>query len=227
MTAQPAIELHNVCKSFIEAGLSRSVLENINISFNSGKLIAIQGRSGSGKSTLLNLMAGLDLPDSGEIYTAGHALNRLSEQQRTLIRRKHMGFIFQSFNLIPTLTVSENLLFPLELNRIERREALSEVDSILEHFSLADRTGSYPDQLSGGEQQRVAIARGVIHRPQIVFADEPTGNLDLDTERTILEYIQRLPQEYAVTLVCVTHSAEIAAIADNIFVLEKGVLHPG
>ena len=204
--------------------MSRQVLQDASGDFPQGKFIVIEGRSGSGKSTLLNLLAGIDLPDSGDVMIDGQVINQLSERQRTLFRRKHIGFIFQSFNLIPTLTVAENLRFPLELNGIDGERARSMVHELLQKFSLADREDSFPDQLSGGEQQRIATGRAIIHTPLIVLADEPTGNLDLESERRALELLKKLPEQHQVTVICATHSNEIASIADEVYQLEKGKL---
>ena len=215
------IRLSNVRKSKVR----RQVLEDASGDFPQGKFIVIEGRSGSGKSTLLNLLAGIDLPDSGDVMIDGQIINRLSERQRTLFRRKHIGFIFQSFNLIPTLTVAENLRFPLELNGIDYEQACLEVLELLRKFSLADREDSYPDQLSGGEQQRIATGRAIIHTPLMVLADEPTGNLDLESELQLLELLKKLPEQHQVTVICATHSNEIASLADEVYHLEKGKLH--
>jgi len=220
-----AIKLLNLGKSFVEGGITRLVLRDLSLELEHGQMIAIQGRSGSGKTTLLNLIAGLDQPDKGDIYIHGQAITRLDEQQRTLFRRRHLGFVFQGFNLIPTLTVAENLLFPLELNRIGGDQAVRKMKTILELFGLEDRMDSFPDQLSGGEQQRVAIARAIVHKPSIVLADEPTGNLDLDTEKQVLGYLRSLPAAHDVTVICATHSREIARLADSIYLLEEGDLH--
>ncbi len=219
-----SIRLNNVSKTYQEAGQRRPVLNAISVSFAEGAFIAIQGRSGSGKSTLLNLLAGIDIPDSGEVNIKGEVINQLSEHRRTLFRRQHIGFVFQAFNLVPTLTVGENLMFPLELNGFAVAAARDRAEAILAEFSLAGRAGSYPDRLSGGEQQRVAIARAIVHKPAVVLADEPTGNLDIDTERQILRLLQRLPREHNITVIAATHSAEIADIADSVFWLERGQL---
>lgn len=218
------IRLTRVCKTYHEAGRRRDVLDAVSVEFAEGSFIAIQGRSGSGKSTLLNLLAGIDIPDSGDVCIKGEIVNQLSEHRRTMFRRQHIGFVFQAFNLIPTLTVGENLMFPLELNGISHTAARDRVEAVLTEFSLADRSHSYPDRLSGGEQQRVAIARAIAHNPAIVLADEPTGNVDIDTERQILALLQRLPREHNITVIAATHSPEVATIADNVWWLERGQL---
>ena len=224
MAQEGTIKLAEVEKNYTEGGQRRPVLKNINAEFPHCKFVVIQGRSGSGKSTLLKLLGGLDLPDSGDISIHGQSINRLSESERTLLRRARIGFIFQFIHLIPTLTVAENLGFPLELNNITGRDAQDMIENILTDFSLQDRMHSFPDQLSGGEQQRVAIARAVIHTPAVVLADEPTGNLDRATERQVLEVMAQLPAGRQVTVVCATHSAEVAAIADEIYRLDSGNL---
>lgn len=219
-----SIQLSAVSKAYHEAGQRHPVLEGIDATFRQGQLIVIRGRSGSGKSTLLNLLAGIDLPDAGEICIDGQTINRLNEHDRTLFRRRHTGFVFQSFSLIPTLTVAENISFPLELNGINGAAATERVTALLQQFSLAHRLSSFPDQLSGGEQQRVAIARAVVHTPALVLADEPTGNLDLETELEILALLQSLPRDHGVTVICATHSSEVAALADSVWLLEQGQL---
>lgn len=219
------IRLFNIRKSYLEGGVHRNVLEGTDAEFPRGKFIVIEGRSGSGKSTLLNLLAGIDLPDSGDLEINGQIINRLTERQRTLFRRRHIGFIFQSFNLIPTLTVAENLRFPLELNGVGGEPAKLKVRELLGGFSLADRENSFPDQLSGGEQQRIATARAIIHTPLIVLADEPTGNLDLESELEVLELLKDLPKQHGITVICATHSSEIASIADQVYRLDGGRLH--
>ena len=218
------IRLTNVKKCYHEGTVKRDVLNGASSVFPRGKFIVIEGRSGSGKSTLLNLLAGIDLPVSGEIIINGQIINHLDERERTLFRRKHIGFVFQSFNLIPTLTVSENLRLPLELNGIDGKQAGRQVQDLLIGLDLAGREKSFPDQLSGGEQQRVATGRAIIHKPAIVLADEPTGNLDLDTETQLLELLGSLPANHDVTVICATHSKEIAAMADMVYKLDMGKL---
>ena len=224
MMEKKIIELINIHKGYEEAGHQRVVLNEVNAEFCAAGFIVIQGRSGSGKTTLLNLIGGIDLPDSGDIRINGQLINRLDEQERTLLRRRKIGFIFQFFNLIPTLTVAENLAFPLELNGVDKKLADARIRQLLEEFSLSDRINAYPDQLSGGEQQRIAIARAVIHTPAIVLADEPTGNLDQETEQEVLRVLQQLPKTHDITLICATHSEEVAGIADEIYQITNGRL---
>ena len=224
MTDAPLVELQNVSKSYREGERDRSVLKDASLSIARGEWLFLLGRSGSGKSTLLNLLSGIDQPEKGEILIEGSPINRLSERDRTLFRRNKIGFIFQSYNLIPTLTVAENLLLPLELIGEMSRARQQEGLALLDQVGLADRSGSYPDRLSGGEQQRVAIVRALVHRPLLVLADEPTGNLDADTGREVLELFERLLRPTSTTLVLVTHSSEVARLADRLVSIRDGHL---
>ena len=222
--AEPIIQLTGVCKSFQEGERERVVFRDASLTVEPGEWLFLLGRSGSGKSTLLNLVSGIDLPDSGEVRVAGQPLNRQSERERTLFRRNSIGFVFQFYNLIPTLTVLENVLLPLELAGLLNQEHDDLARGLLEQVGLADRAASFPDRLSGGEQQRVAVARALVHRPKLVLADEPTGNLDADTGRQVLDLFQRLLRESGTTLLLVTHSAEVAALADRVLAIENGLL---
>jgi putative ABC transport system ATP-binding protein len=222
-TAQPAaplVEIRHLTRGFVEGGRERTVLRDASAAIERGELAVLVGRSGSGKSTLLNLLSGIDLPDAGEVVIDGVVLSRLRERERTLFRRDHIGFVFQFFNLIPTLTVEENLLLPLELKgrlgAAERRRALD----LLAEVGLAERAASFPDQLSGGEQQRVAVARALAHDPLLVLADEPTGNLDLETGLQVLDLLDRLTRRAGKTMVMVTHSPEVVGLADRVFRIE-------
>jgi putative ABC transport system ATP-binding protein len=220
----PLIRLTRVSRSFAEAGQQHIVLHNMTATFAQGEIVAIMGRSGSGKSTLLNLLSGIDTPDSGEIWIRDRSLTTLSEQERTLFRRSTIGFVFQFFNLVQTLTVLENVLLPLELNGQTGRQAQQRAMEMLAHVGLAERGSSYPDRLSGGEQQRVAIARALVHDPPLLLADEPTGNLDSDTSQHILDLLHNLTRQAGKSMVMVTHSLETASIADRIFRLQEGSL---
>jgi putative ABC transport system ATP-binding protein len=184
--------------------------------------VALLGRSGSGKSTILNLIGGIDRPDAGEVWLGGTNLTALPERERTLFRRQHLGFVYQSYNLIPTLSVEENLLLPLELNGWQAEAARAAAMRLLTEVGLADRGGAFPDRLSGGEQQRVAIARALIHEPTLVLADEPTGTLDAETGRSVLELFNRLLRGRGKTLLIVTHSREVTRFADRVLTLEDG-----
>ena len=208
------IVLNEIYKSYREGGVTRPVLGAVSFEIDKGEFVAIQGPSGSGKSTLLNLIAGLDIPDSGTIHIDGRQLSSMNEHKRTLFRRRNIGFVFQAYNLIPTLSVAENIGFSIELNHLES-EFDGRVSELLEQIGLADRGNSYPDRLSGGEQQRVAIARAIAHMPRLVLADEPTGNLDIRTESKVMNLMSRLHRQYETTLVVATHSMEVASLANR------------
>jgi len=216
--------LTQVSKHFVEGDRQRPVLVDCDLAIETGQFVAIRGRSGSGKSTLLHLLAGLDLPSAGDVYVASACVNRLDAQARTLHRLAHMGFVFQAFNLIPTLTALENVLLPAELARLPSRERTERARALLEAVGLSERAASFPDRLSGGEQQRVAIARALVTEPALVLADEPTGNLDDDTGIVVLELLERLTRAVGRTLVLVTHSREVAARADRVLDLDHGRL---
>jgi len=217
---KPLIQLHNISRTYREGERSRKALRGVSLSVGRGEVVALLGRSGSGKSTLLNLIGGIDLPSGGDVVIDGQVLNRMGERERTLFRRRRVGFIYQFFNLIPTLTVLENVLLPLELNSLNGDCA----DRLLAQVGLADRGDTYPDRLSGGEQQRVAIARALVHKPAVLLADEPTGNLDADSGRHVLGLLTDLVLEHGTTLIIVTHSRKVAELAERLFVLEDGRL---
>jgi putative ABC transport system ATP-binding protein len=218
------LRFHDLTKSYYEGDLSRVVLQNAHAEFEPGQMTVILGRSGSGKSTLLNLISGIDAPDSGQIWVDGQDLTALSERDRTLFRRARIGFIFQFFNLIPTLTVGENVSLPLELNRVPRAEARGKAEALLDSVGLLDRWDTFPEKLSGGEQQRVALARALVHDPLLILADEPTGNLDEETGSQVLSLLTRLAREQGRTLLMVTHSQEAASHADRVLRLTHGQL---
>jgi putative ABC transport system ATP-binding protein len=221
---EPLVRLDQVSKAYREAGHTRVVLHEVSVSIHTGELVVLVGKSGSGKSTLLNLVSGIDLPSSGEVWVEGRPLTRLSERERTLFRRRSIGFVFQFFNLVPTLTVLENVLLPLELNGVRGPEAHQRADSMLDAVGLADRGASYPDRLSGGEQQRVAIARALVHNPALILADEPTGNLDAETGQQVLDLLDRLTRQAGKTMLMVTHSPEVIGMADNLLRVREGHL---
>lgn len=218
------ITLEDIHKSFQEGGKNRTVLNQVNASFGQGEFTAILGKSGSGKSTLLNLISGIDHPDQGTIFINGEDITALNERDRTLFRRHHIGFVFQFFNLLPTLTVLENMILPLEINGTSVRAARLNALPLLEAVGLADRADTFPDRLSGGEQQRVAIARALVNDPKLVLADEPTGNLDRATGEQILSLLDELTRKVGKNLVMVTHSISNAALADHTYRLEGGQL---
>ena len=219
--AGPSIQLIDVHKSYSEGGRTHAVLAGASASIAPGGRVAILGPSGSGKSTLLNLLSGIDLADEGTVRVDGQDLGALVERDRTLFRRDRVGFVFQFFNLIPTLTVRENLALPLEL---KGSDSAGRIEALLGEVGLADRADSFPDRLSGGEQQRVAIARALIHEPGLILADEPTGNLDEDTGGIVVELLERLVSDVGATLVVVTHSRELAERMDRIVRVERGAL---
>ena len=226
-TAAPepvVIEVRDLSKSYREGETEHAVLESANARIRRGELVVLLGRSGSGKSTLLNLVSGIDLPTRGEIEIDGVSIGRLSERERTLFRRRRIGFVFQFFNLIPTLTVQENLLLPIELKGKATRAAHERVRELLDAVGLAGRLESFPDRLSGGERQRVAIARALIHEPELILADEPTGNLDLETGLEVLELLDRLTRQEGKTMVMATHSREVVGVADRLLRIEEGRL---
>jgi putative ABC transport system ATP-binding protein len=225
MPEAPVVQLIAVSKVYSEAGRPHPVLEAVDLSLPAGEAVAVLGRSGSGKSTLLNLVAGIDEPSAGEVVVAGVPITRLSERERTLFRRGHIGFVYQFFNLIPTLTVLENVRLPLELVGRER-EGDRRAHELLSAVGLEDRAGSFPDRLSGGEQQRVAIARALAADPPLVLADEPTGNLDAETGARVLELLCRLTRDRGRSLVMATHSREVAEAADRVLRVEGTRLVP-
>ena len=218
------LELNELNKFYLEGGEMREVLRNVSLKIQEGQIVALLGRSGSGKSALLNLLAGIDEPSSGSIRIAKTMLNELDEHQRTLFRRKNIGFVFQSFNLIPTLTVEENLLLPMELNGISVKFAKARVAEFMQELGLGDRLESFSDRLSGGEQQRVAIARALVHEPNLVLADEPTGNLDRQTGEQALGLFRELIRKAGKTMIVATHSSDVLGIADRVISLEGGEL---
>jgi putative ABC transport system ATP-binding protein len=213
----PLLRLEGVTKSFDDADSHRVVLDDLALEVDSGELVLIMGRSGSGKSTLLNVISGIDLPAKGAVYVGDSNLTEMSETARAKYRLSNIGFVFQFFNLIPTLTVEENLVLPLELLGVDKKTKRDKTAQYLEQVGLASRRHSFPDQLSGGEQQRVAIARALIHEPKLLLADEPTGNLDSHTGSDVLSFFYDLAEQSRVAVVMVTHSKESESYADRIF----------
>ncbi|MGB9736815.1 ABC transporter ATP-binding protein [Chloroflexus sp.] len=222
MLDKTVIRCDRVTKTYTEGDVQRTVLHDITITVTAGEFVVLLGKSGSGKSTLLNLVSGIDTPTSGTIWVAGQRLDQLSERERTLFRRHSIGFVFQFYNLAPTLTALENVLLPLELNGQRGAAARSTALAMLDAVGLANRAHTYPDRLSGGEQQRVAIARALVHNPDLVLADEPTGNLDSDTGAHVLDLLDRLTRQVGKTLVMVTHSREMIGVADRVLQLRNG-----
>ena len=213
------IQCDGITQSYLSGGRELTVLHDISFALEDGGFLAILGPSGSGKSTLLGLLAGLDLPRQGRILLDGEDITVMGEDDRAALRARKIGFVFQSFNLIPTLTAAENIAVPLELRGEDGTQAARE---LLERVGLGDRGHHYPAQLSGGEQQRVAVARAFSNRPRILFADEPTGNLDSVTGARVIELMASLNAEFGTTLVLVTHDPELASRAHRTIRLADG-----
>mgnify|MGYP001361170736 CR=1 FL=1 len=199
-----------------------TILDGVEFTINAGERVAIVGASGSGKSTLLSLLAGLDVPTRGDVKLAGQSLSSLDEDGRAKLRGERVGFVFQSFQLLPSLTALENVMLPLELSGV--RDARSPAESVLAAVGLGERLSHYPRQLSGGEQQRVALARAFVAKPEVLFADEPTGNLDTKTGEAIINLLFRMNAESGTTLVLVTHDPALAARCDRVLRIEAGRL---
>jgi putative ABC transport system ATP-binding protein len=218
------VQIGDLNMAFKEGNSYRTVLDDVNGEFEAGQFVVLLGKSGSGKSTLLNLISGIEKPISGEITINGVNITGLKERDRTLFRRDHIGFVFQFFNLIPTLTVLENVTLPQELAGRNTREVTVRATELLAQVGLADRLASFPDKLSGGEQQRVAIARALAHDPLLVLADEPTGNLDEETGELVLNLLLELTRSANKTLIMATHSPEVVPLADRVFSIHDGRL---
>jgi putative ABC transport system ATP-binding protein len=212
------IELDNVRKTYGQ----QVVLDGASLAIERGRLLAVVGRSGSGKSTLLRLVGGLEAADSGVVRIDGTDFTRLSETERARRRRRDLGFVFQSFNLIPTLTVAENVELPLALNDVPPAQTRRRSRELLTELGLSSCVDRFPEDISGGEQQRVAIARAVVHEPKLVLADEPTGNLDAETAHHVLEVLLRTCRERNATLIVATHSTEIAARSERVIAIRGG-----
>lgn len=225
MPSASVVRLRGVHKSVHEGLGTRVVLDGVDLDVQPGEAVAVLGRSGSGKSTLLNLIAGIDDLDAGGIVTCGVDVGHADERVRARLRSERLGFVFQAFHLLPTLTVAENVALPLELAGVARDVAAARVRELLERVGLADRAGAWPDVLSGGEQQRVAVARAVASRPQLLLCDEPTGNLDDAASAMVLGLLHELRRAHGAALVVVTHSAATAATCDRQLQLDGGVLH--
>ena len=216
------ISVRGLSRAYQEGSMRHVVLDSVELDIAAGQSVALRGRSGTGKSTLLNLMCGIDSPDSGTVEVDGFSISTASERDRTLFRRRHIGFVYQAFNLVPTLSVGDNVRLVLELNGAA--SATDRVAELLRRVGLESRAGSFPDLLSGGEQQRVAIARALAHKPQLVLADEPTGNLDERTADGVLDLLAETVAEEGSTLVMATHSHAVAARCDRVIELRDGKL---
>ena len=222
MTTRPIIEAHQLDKSYTIDDRRIEVLRDVSLRIAAGKFAVIKGSSGSGKSTLLSLLSGLDRPDKGTVRIQGQDITTLKEDELAPLRNRTFGFVFQSFHLVPSLSALENVMFPAELNRSPN--AAAEATRLLDRVGLGARSRNMPHQLSGGEQQRVAICRALINRPAIIFADEPTGNLDSRSGEAIMELLLEFQREYHTTLLMVTHNPTIAQQADSLFQLTDGRL---
>ncbi len=218
----PLLFARNLTKTFQSGGHPLTVLDDVSLEVNEGESVAVVGPSGSGKTTLLGLCAGLDRPTSGTVSLAGADLGSMSEDERTAVRGRNIGFVFQGFRLLPTLTALENVTVPLELRGEGGKQAAEAAGSLLDRVGLGDRLDHYPAQLSGGEQQRVAIARAFVHRPRLLFADEPTGNLDGETSARVQDLLFDLNHEAGTALVVVTHDTDLAGRCQTIVRLRGG-----
>ncbi|MCX3266093.1 ABC transporter ATP-binding protein [Pedobacter agri] len=216
------LNIRNVSKIYQSAGRELTVLDQINFTIEAGSTVAITGPSGSGKTTLLGLCAGLDRASQGTVELKGIALEKLNEDERAAVRNQYVGFIFQNFQLLPTLTALENVMVPLELRGAKNIKA--QAMELLEKVGLADRSHHYPIQLSGGEQQRVSLARAFSNQPAILFADEPTGNLDAETSEKVIKLLFDLNKDFGTTLVIVTHDLELAARTSRTIKIKGGVI---
>lgn len=216
------LKASNITKSFSLGDQHISVLNNVSVQINQGEFVAIMGKSGSGKSTLISILAGLDSPDTGSVMLKDSDLTKLNEDQLAIKRQTDISFVFQSFHLIPTLTVAENIAFPLKISRNYNQET---VNQLIEKVELSHRANSFPHQLSGGEKQRTAIARALVTHPKILFADEPTGNLDEKNAKSVMQLLIDLQKEFQTALVIVTHDPIIASLADRtIHIVDGNIL---
>lgn len=221
MSLPPLLRAHALNRSHGAAHERVAILNDLHLELERGEILAVVGRSGSGKTTLLNLVGAMDRPDSGRLEFEGEDMSAWDDGARTAFRRARLGFVFQAFNLLPTLTVRENIALPLELNGLPETERVAELLDELRLEGLADR---FPDQISGGEQQRTAIARAIAHRPRLIIADEPTGNLDRDTGSDVIALFERSVRAAGATLLMATHSDEMLGHADRVLELRGGAL---
>ncbi len=223
MSLNPIIRLKNVSKYFQAGSLQVTALSGVNLTLEKGDFVSVMGPSGGGKTTLLNCMGGLDTPDQGEIFLNDKLISRMDDRELTELRRKEIGFVFQFFNLLPTLSVWENVELPLLLSHASRK-GQSRIQTLLDYVGLLDRAKSFPAELSGGEMQRIAIARALVHQPEIILADEPTGNLDSKNGYRILELLKNASNDFKTTIVIVTHNPEIAQYGNRHFEIHDGTL---
>ncbi|MDO4306819.1 MAG: ABC transporter ATP-binding protein [Eubacteriales bacterium] len=216
------LKVQNLCKTYGKGEARVEALKNVSFSMEKGEFAAIVGESGSGKSTLLNCIGALDTPTSGNVYMDGQNLFSMKEEKRTIFRRRNIGFVFQSFQLVPELTVEQNIMFPLLLDYKKPKPA--DIDEILEVLGLVDRRHHLPNQLSGGQQQRVAIGRALITKPKLILADEPTGNLDSKSSQDVMDLLIQASRHYQQTILMITHNNNLAASVDRVFRVSDGIL---
>lgn len=221
-SVQPILELKDLHKRYAHGGADQVILKGVDLTVSAGEIVMLVGPSGSGKSCLLHLISGVDLPDQGYIQLLNRSLTSMTEAERTLFRRQHIGVVYQFFNLIPTLTVRENILLPLTLNN--RMQEQVNADRQLAALGLAEKADHFPEQLSGGEQQRVAICRALVHKPALLLADEPTGSLDNETADSVLQQMLDQIRQAGMTLIMVTHSEAVTQYADRVLRLHNGQL---
>ena len=219
------LQVTGLSRRFCSGAHRQTVFDDLNLTAGRGEVVAILGASGSGKTTLLNLISGIDTPDTGSVRIDGIDVHAVGEPGRTLLRRRDIGFVFQFFNLIPTLTVGENVRLPMVLLDTDARQARQRAQQLLGQVGLPAVVDRYPETLSGGEQQRIAVARALAHRPKILLADEPTGNLDEDTGRQVFGLLSDMARHHDTTLLVVTHSPLVAAAADRVLYLRHGGIH--
>jgi putative ABC transport system ATP-binding protein len=220
----PIVEIRNVHKVYARGSEKLDVLQGVTVHVAPGEFLAVMGPSGSGKTTLLNLMAGIDTPTSGEVIVNGREISKTGEDQLAAWRTRNVGYVFQSFNLVPVLTAYENVELPLLLLPLDRRRRHEQVMTSLEVVGVADRQGHLPRQLSGGQEQRVAIARAIVSDPPLVLADEPTGDLDRENAKALMELVGELCREFNKTFVIVTHDPKVSECATRVLHMDKGVL---
>ena len=221
---KPLIVVEGLCRGYAMGNERVIALRNIDLTFYEGEICSIFGASGSGKSTLLNLLAGMEKPNRGRIIIDGTDITELSEDQMAQFRKKNIGFVFQAYNLLPMLTAEENVAMPLMFIGMDRAKRIRAADAVLRQVGLADRLHHYPTQMSGGQQQRTGIARAFVAKPKIVFADEPTGNLDSKTTVEIMDVMVRFARQFGETLIIVTHNPELVCYTDRIITLKDGVI---